>query len=186
LTGRLFDRLMTVGLPLTLVAALAGAPVFAAVFGDEWREAGRYVQYLSVYMFFSFLANPLSTIVWVKEAQLGSLLFQFSLLASRVGGVLLGASMNSVRAAVVLLALAGAGVFLVYLTWILRLAGCPPRHLVSSVAGQLPRAALAVCPLLIVLFLPGLLGGDWGVTVGAAVSSVLAVALPVRRPQVSA
>lgn len=40
------------------ILALAGEPLFALVFGDEWGTGGRYAAILSLYLFFQFATAP--------------------------------------------------------------------------------------------------------------------------------
>ena len=65
-TGR---KLITVGFPPMLFLLVASPALFALIFGENWREAGRYVQFLSVGYFTQFVAAPLSQTLNLLERQ---------------------------------------------------------------------------------------------------------------------
>lgn len=46
-------------IPFTLIILLA-PPVFAFVFGEEWRQAGVFAQFLGILFFFRFVVSPLT------------------------------------------------------------------------------------------------------------------------------
>jgi O-antigen/teichoic acid export membrane protein len=56
------------GLPIALLGLVA-PPLFAFVFGEPWREAGRYVQVLAVMSAAQFVVVPLSNTLNVLERQ---------------------------------------------------------------------------------------------------------------------
>jgi O-antigen/teichoic acid export membrane protein len=68
------------------------APVlFAFIFGEEWREAGVYAQYLTPMFFIQFLYSPLSVITIIAEKQEVELLWQFALFTSNIISIVVGA-----------------------------------------------------------------------------------------------
>jgi O-antigen/teichoic acid export membrane protein len=46
LTQRATSKMILISLPIAAILMLSGPPLFAFVFGEEWREAGRFVQWL--------------------------------------------------------------------------------------------------------------------------------------------
>lgn len=55
-------------IPFTAIAIFA-QPLFAIIFGEEWREAGLFAQYLSILFFFRFIVSPL-TYVYIVAGRL--------------------------------------------------------------------------------------------------------------------
>lgn len=55
-------------IPFSIIVLFA-PPLFAFVFGEEWREAGVFAQFLSVLFFFRFIVSPL-TFVYVIAGRL--------------------------------------------------------------------------------------------------------------------
>lgn len=55
-------------IPFT-VLMLFGTDIFAFVFGEEWREAGKFAGIFAVYYFFKFVSSPLSYMFYIAEKQ---------------------------------------------------------------------------------------------------------------------
>jgi len=64
-----------IGLPILLILLIFGPPLFAFVFGENWREAGVYAQILSPWIFLDFIRSPISQIPIVINKQKKLLLF---------------------------------------------------------------------------------------------------------------
>ena len=65
---------MFIGILPTVILSMVGEELFMVVFGERWVDAGRYTQILAPWVFFTFIASPLSTIFLVYERQ-GAALF---------------------------------------------------------------------------------------------------------------
>lgn len=126
-TRRFIDQVATSLFVLSFlvfsVAALHGADLFAWAFGDRWKIAGRYAQYLAPWFMISFVSSPLSSFVLAKGKQRGSFLFSCCLNVSRLGAIWLGSQYASPDLSVVLFSVVNALSYLAYIAWILRLAG---------------------------------------------------------------
>ena len=57
-----------------------GEEMFALVFGEEWRQAGKYAVLLSPVFAFGFIVSPLSYIVYIVNRQYVDLIWQIALL----------------------------------------------------------------------------------------------------------
>lgn len=62
-------NMFLIGLPISIVIALATPAAFPVIFGEEWKEAGTYVQILSIMFLMQFIANSTGSIVDVLERQ---------------------------------------------------------------------------------------------------------------------
>ena len=69
LTERSAVALLTVGLPIFAFLVLDGPSAFAAVFGERWRASGAYAQLLAPWFLLWLVANPLSSLLTVREWQ---------------------------------------------------------------------------------------------------------------------
>lgn len=91
LTLETYKKLFLIGvLPFSFIA-IFGDVLFAFVFGLNWRIAGEYSQYLSLWTFLVFVISPLSTLFDTFEKQKHSLYFNAILLVLRIISVLVGA-----------------------------------------------------------------------------------------------
>lgn len=74
-------RLLAIGcLPLLVTVLPFGPSIFAFIFGEEWRQAGTYAQWLTPYYALAFIASPLSRTLYVAEKQRWDLAWQIGLL----------------------------------------------------------------------------------------------------------
>ncbi len=76
--------------PPFLVLLLFAPPLFAFVFGEPWREAGRYAQLLTPMYALRFLASPLGFVLIIAERQNFYLGWQAILLCATVGALCIG------------------------------------------------------------------------------------------------
>ncbi len=61
--------LLALALPLTLVLMVFGPALFAALFGEPWREAGELARALAPYIGVHFVASPLAVVTLAWQAQ---------------------------------------------------------------------------------------------------------------------
>lgn len=62
-------RLLLMALPPALVLFFLGEPIFALVFGEEWRMAGRFASVLAVSILFQFTSAPLIQVMNLLRSQ---------------------------------------------------------------------------------------------------------------------
>ncbi len=126
-TRRLIDQLATSLFVLSFlvfsIVALHGANLFTWAFGDRWRTAGLYAQYLAPCFMISFVSSPLSSFVLVKGKQRDNFIYGLLLTVSRIGAIELGNRLASADVSLILFSWVNASFYLVYIAWILRLSG---------------------------------------------------------------
>ena len=81
------------------------------IFGNNWGEAGVYIQILSLWTFAVFISSPLSTVFMVLEKNEFLLKFNIYLLISRVLSIFLGYLMNNARIAMLLFSTSGVFIY---------------------------------------------------------------------------
>lgn len=72
---RFSSRMALVGIAPTLLILLVAPNLFSVVFGDEWREAGRYAQIVVVAYWVQFSIVPISRTLTLLERQLTQLVW---------------------------------------------------------------------------------------------------------------
>jgi len=103
--------------------ALHGADLFAWILGDSWRVSGVYAQYLAPCFMISFVSSPLSSFALVKGKQKDTFIYGLLLTGSRLGAIGLGNWYDSPNLAVISFSAVNVLFYLLYIGWILRLAG---------------------------------------------------------------
>lgn len=145
-TAMLFQRLCRLCIVPTLALTFFGAELFALVFGRDFQSAGEYAEILSVWMFFWFVASPLSNIFTVLERQGLALRVHALVFISRLGALLIGGTQGNIELTLWLLSSSGVLVYGGLMAWNLALAGVKWRHWSRTLLIELARA-LPVLPL---------------------------------------
>lgn len=170
-TEAIFKRLVLVGAAPLLLIGLAAPELFAVIFGEEWREAGIYAQWLTPWMFLVFVASPLSMLPSVMEKQRQEALFHLLLLSSRVGALFIGGTLNNPRVAIAFFAGVSAMCWFGFMLWNMGLSGNGISHVLEIVFSE----AIAVVPLVLPLILAKVLADRDLYVLGAAGFSGLGI-----------
>lgn len=84
ITMKLYETMLIIGTAILSVVTFYGDLLFPFVFGENWLEAGKYGQWISVWLIFVFAASPLSSLFSVLERQGEGLIWNGVLLVSRM------------------------------------------------------------------------------------------------------
>ncbi|WP_303905157.1 oligosaccharide flippase family protein [Thiohalomonas denitrificans] len=149
LVADIHEKLAHIAMPPTLILALAGPEIFAIAFGQEWRQAGLFAQWMAPWGYLVLVTSPLSTLFSVLEKQFHEMLFQGLLLGTRLVALLFGAYLGDVLIAVALFSLSSAACYLVFLIWLMRASGNDWTASWAGTARALVWSAFSVSPLLV-------------------------------------
>ena len=142
-----YKRLVSLGLFPFLVLGLIGSDIFVFVFGQQWAEAGVYVQILSLWQFIVFISSPISVIYIILERQGIGLTFDIILLAFRIVSLVIGGWLGDARLALTLFA--GSGVVLwIILSFLLLHLSCVSKR---SAVLDILRCLLYAMPVMLIL-----------------------------------
>lgn len=87
LTSSINKKLSIIGvIPLFLILAL-GPLLFSLVFGDDWRDAGVYAQWIAVWLYFQFQWSPISMIAITLQLHRQLLIVQVLSIFFRIGSL---------------------------------------------------------------------------------------------------
>jgi O-antigen/teichoic acid export membrane protein len=125
LVAKVHERLAHIAMAPTLVLVLAGPELFALVFGSNWELAGKFAQWLAPFLYMTFVTSPLTRVFSVLEKQVHEVAFQGALLVIRFSGLLIGAWIGEPLIAVALFAIGSAFCYMLFLWWIVVVAGIP-------------------------------------------------------------
>ncbi len=118
-----YKRLVALGLFPLLMLSIVGQDLFIVVFGYNWSEAGVYTQILAPWVFFTFVASPLSTLFLIFERQHSALLMHAAIFMTRFISLYIGGVLGNVYIALGLFSLTGVLLYGGLAYWNLRLAG---------------------------------------------------------------
>lgn len=149
LIERLIKVLFVLGFPGFALIWLQGPTLFQLIFGEDWRQAGYYARWLSPWFMLAFIASPLSTFALVKSKQRQALWLTGYETSLRLIAISIGILFDSVTIALQLLSAAGVLICLVYIIWILQLAGSSIRKIVVHLNAIILIGLLIVVSLLL-------------------------------------
>lgn len=116
------------GLPIFGVAAALSPYLFGVLFGEEWKRAGEYAQWLSFWLFFSFINRPSVAALPVLSLQGFFLGFELLSFVVRIGALYVGArGFASEWATLICFSLAGGALNAILIGCTLWRAGGPGR-----------------------------------------------------------
>jgi len=149
-----FSGLVVVGMGPLLLLGLVAPSLFELLFGSQWRMAGVYAQWLVPWLFLVLIASPLSSLVFVMERQRGELIFQSSLLVTRIAAFYGGYFLFGVAtAAMALYGISGSVIWLVYVLWLMSIAGISVRATLDILVRELFVSMIFVTPAAVVSLL---------------------------------
>ncbi len=123
ITQEMFKHLISIGIVPILLVSIIAPDFFAFVFGSEWRSAGVYVRWFSVWLFFVFVSTPLSNIYSVMEKQRKGLLVDIIMFVSRLAALFVGGISGDELLTIALFGITGAVLWLANCFYMLHLAG---------------------------------------------------------------
>ena len=169
--AHLQNTLVQIGLPPTIFIVLVGPELFIVVFGEIWRDAGVFSQWLAIGTFFGFVVSPLSQIFTILEKQKLGMILQFSLFLLRLIGILVGVWLDSILWAVISFSVGGALGYTVYIYYGARISGCTLKKVSMEMIYGICRSILIMTPMIIGF----LLNVKWIIAILALVSLLMYV-----------
>ena len=167
-TVAVYRSLVAVAVGPMVLLAVGGQQFFALFFGEPWREAGTYAQWLAPWLLVVFVTSPLSTLVLVRERQRMELMFQVVLLAARAAALVAGGALGNATLAIALFGVGSAALWGSYMLWLLQIGGAGMREPLRWLAREVTVALLLSTPLLL-LSVAGTQGPAWA---GVAIASL--------------
>jgi O-antigen/teichoic acid export membrane protein len=149
-SGTMFRALLMLGAGPMWLLAFGGETAFTLVFGESWREAGRYAQWLAPWLLADFVATPLLPLAYVRDRQATLLAFQGLAVSARVGALVLGAVLGGPDVSMVLFAVVSCLLLATLLFWLLRIGGVGSVEPLRWLSRELLVGVVLALPLLAV------------------------------------
>lgn len=106
-------------LPFFIIVAF-GPQLFAFVFGGEWRIAGEYARWISVWVFFQFINKPSVMAIPALKLQKSLLIYELLSTASKVLALFIGFSIfSSDIIAIALFSMLGVFAYVFLIIWVI-------------------------------------------------------------------
>jgi O-antigen/teichoic acid export membrane protein len=144
------DKLVQISMPPIIMLAIIGPELFSFTFGEQWRPAGQFAQWMTPWLFLQFCTGPLTVVFAAVERQHIGLFMQGQLFLVRAVMIFIGALIGDLLTTVKLFSIGSALSYLVFLLMILRAVKAPSIVLLRSLSKALLLSMLVVSPLLLV------------------------------------
>lgn len=148
----IYKNLVQISIAPILVLTFLGPELFSFIFGNEWREAGIYTQWLTPWLYIIFVTTPLLNTQIIIEKNAEELIFQASLLILRVGSIFLGYYLNDSLLAIKLFSLSSTICWLLLLHRIYFNIGLHPILIFKTIIKSVPKSLLLVLPIIFYKF----------------------------------
>jgi len=150
-----FKRLVQIGIFPLVAIGFTGAPLFGFIFGQEWIEAGIYMQILCIYVIVQFIFSPLSSTFGILQRQGTGLLFNIGLTFSRFIALFLGAKIGEARITLVLYSIVSMVNYSIWLYWILHNSGVSLRWGIKILLRYIGLSCLLLVPAGVLVWVEG-------------------------------
>lgn len=108
--------LMVIGLPIFLFLFLFAPGLFAFVFGEEWRIAGKFTQIMAAPFYLQFVGSPLSHMFRIARKQFLELILQSAVIILVVMSLIIGYFLiNSLMITIALVSTVYAAKYIIFL-----------------------------------------------------------------------
>ena len=111
--NKTLKRLVLIAVLPFLVFFLVAPDLFAFIFGEPWRVAGKYARILTPMVFLQFVASPLSLMFMVAEKQKYDLIWQLCLFVMTSASLVAGYFFDSVLCGLILFSLSYSLMYLI-------------------------------------------------------------------------
>ncbi|WP_268894450.1 oligosaccharide flippase family protein [Variovorax boronicumulans] len=101
-------KLAQMAMPFALILMIAGERVFPLIFGDQWRVAGHFAQWMAPWLYFVFVTSPMSSSFEAMGRHSEQLIFQATLFTVRASSIVLGAIFGGLEVAIIAFSLGSA------------------------------------------------------------------------------
>lgn len=143
-----YDKLVSIIMPVMLILMFDAPRLFAFVFGESWQEAGELARWMAPWLAVVFIASPLSVLFDILQKQKIGMYFQSLMLFVRVLAIGIGFQYNSMVLAVILFSLSSMLCWIGFLIWVAGHAKSKLYYLARPLGKALVWAAICTSPLL--------------------------------------
>jgi len=142
-------------LPFVLIG-LAAPELFSIIFGDQWKDAGIYAQWMSPWVFFTILSNSFSFIPSLVEKQEFDLIFHSWMLITRIIALSIGVVFQSPTLSIFLLAFFSSINLSAFIFWVMRFSKVNIADMLRSIFDEI----LSMVPFMLPLILLKVVGHE--------------------------
>jgi O-antigen/teichoic acid export membrane protein len=147
LVENVHDKLAQIAMPPISVLLICGPELSALVFGQNWRQAGDFAQWLAIPLYTAFITSPISTVFSILGRQRTGLHLQILLFVLRVSAIIIGAIWGDLITAVALFSIGSVIGYLFYISFLIHLSNANFIIIAKSFLSSIFVTILCLLPL---------------------------------------
>ena len=148
LVSQVHSKMTLLGMPLALVLVFIGPEIFHLVFGEAWRKAGSFAQWMAPWLYLVFVSAPLTTLTAVLGKQKQGLIFNGVLFFLRLLALYAGVKFNDLYLTVTLYCIVNILWRLVFSLWLSCISGNGALNILRDHAKAFLLSTLFLVPLI--------------------------------------
>jgi O-antigen/teichoic acid export membrane protein len=118
---KIYRNLFLIGLPFFVMLFIFAPPLFAFVFGEEWRVAGQIASIITPWIFLNFLAAPVSSMAIIMNRQKEAMYITLADIVLRLVSIIIGGIYGDYRLSFLLLSISCSSLLIFALIWYYRI-----------------------------------------------------------------
>lgn len=147
ITFKLFKYLLMLIVVPMIILAIIATDVFGVVFGEQWEESGRYVQFVVPVFILTFMLRSLGSLFDVLRKQKDQFVFGISMLVASVGSFMLGGIGFSVEEVLLVYSVSMTIVIGSRIFWFLRMVNVETKLIIKMITSVLFSAVIYSLPV---------------------------------------
>jgi O-antigen/teichoic acid export membrane protein len=148
LVSQVHSKMTLIGMPLALVLVFIGPEIFHLVFGEAWRKAGSFAQWMAPWLYLVFVSAPLTTLTAVLGKQKQGLIFNGVLFFLRLLSLYAGVKFNDLYLTVTLYCIVNILWRLAFSLWLSCISGNGALNILRDHAKAFLLSILFLVPLI--------------------------------------
>jgi O-antigen/teichoic acid export membrane protein len=166
------EKLAVLAMPPTVILFVAGPYLFVFVFGEPWGKAGEFARFMAPWLYFVFVASPISNLVSILEKERQGMIFQAVLVTLRIIAITVGALLGEIMLSVILFSAVSALSWACFLFWMSVTVGNSIEKIIVMTVKIFLISSVCVFPLWISINLK-FMGSIWLYSFGVTVIAVI-------------
>jgi O-antigen/teichoic acid export membrane protein len=120
---KMYRNVALIGFPFFLILFLTAPALFSFVFGKEWYISGIIAQIIIPWLFFNFVASPVSSMPIIMNKQKGAMIITFIDISLRIVALVIGGIFNDYKLGFMLMSGSCSIIYIYILFWYYKIAG---------------------------------------------------------------
>lgn len=120
---KMYRNVALIGLPLFLLLFIFAPSLFSFIFGEKWYISGVIAQIIIPWLFFNFIASPVSSLPIIMNKQKKAMIITFIDISLRITALVIGGIAHDYKLGFILMSASCSLIYIYILFWYYKIAG---------------------------------------------------------------